>query len=72
MLAAHVDDIIGTGDSSTQGVQENEKRLEDTIVIYQMEEEIPVCQVFVEESPVEAGTYNLSIIEVSTEESVTN
>ena len=67
-----LENIVGTGESSTQGVQENEKRLEDTIVIYQMEEEIPVCQVFVEESPVEAGTYNLSIIEVSTEESVTN
>jgi len=69
-----LENIIGSGKSSTQGVQENEKKLEDTnsIVIYQMEEEIPVCQVFVEESPVEAGTYNLSIIEVSTEESVTN
>jgi len=51
-------------DSSNSEAQD--RKMDDTNTIYYLEEEMPICQVFVEENLSEPGTYNLSMIEVNT------
>ena len=55
-------------DMRKSSTEDNIEELKDTIVVYQMEEELPMCQVFMEEIPEEPGTYKLSVVEVSSKE----
>ena len=60
-----LESLMDMRESSTE---DNIEELKDTIVVYQMEEELPMCQVFMEEVPEEPGTYKLSVVEVSSKE----
>jgi len=62
--------LMVMGESSIQGIDPDNQKVEDTMVLYQMDEVLPVCQVFVEENPEEPGTF--TVVEISTEETVCN